>query len=81
MFAELDSTSKLRYEDILVVGNAEVISSIVKMNEIDPQSIRSEFKLLIIRLLTNFIQRKSPIFNEDIQKWSSANKLEAEKIK
>jgi hypothetical protein len=63
-----------------VVGNAEVIRSIVNMNEIDPQSIRSEFKLLIIRLLTNFIQRKSSIFGEDIQKWL-VDKSEGEKIK
>jgi hypothetical protein len=51
------------------VGNAEVIKSIVKMNELDPQSIKSEYKLLLIRLLTNFIQRESPIFQQDIQKW------------
>lgn len=39
------------------------------MNEFDPHSIHSEFKLLIIRLLTNYIQRTSKIFEKDIQKW------------
>lgn len=39
------------------------------MNETDSNSIRSDYKLLIIQLLTNFIQRTSSIFKEDIDKW------------
>jgi hypothetical protein len=77
VFASLDTTSKLQYNNILIVGNAEVIKSIVKMNEIDPQSIKSEYKLLLIRLLTNFIQRESPIFQQDIQKWYFAKEEDA----
>ena len=49
--------SKALYNNITVVGNAEVINSIVRMNDLDPQSIKSDYKLQIINLLTNFIQR------------------------
>jgi hypothetical protein len=62
--------SKALYNNITIVGNAEVINSIVRMNDLDPQSIKSEYKLQIINLLTNFIQRESPIFHEqDIEGW------------
>ena len=59
MFANLDDTSRNHYDNLIVVGNADVIKSIVKMNEYDPQSIKYEYKLIIIQLLTNYIQRQS----------------------
>jgi hypothetical protein len=51
------------------------------MNEYDPQSIKSEYKLLLIKLFTNFIQRESPIFKEDIQKWYFIKEEDAECIR
>lgn len=64
MFAHLREISAERYgfhvEDKLqIVDCEEVIKSIVKMNELDSNSIKFEYKLLIIRLLTNYIQRTS----------------------
>jgi hypothetical protein len=73
-FAELRQISAERYhfsvdDKLQIVDCEEVIKSIVKMNEADSNSIRSDYKLLIIQLLTNFIQRTSNIFQEDIDKW------------
>ncbi len=72
----------MTYNNTLIVGNADVITSLVKMNEADPQSIKSEYKLLLIKLLTNFIQRESPIFEkEDIQEWYFSKEEETESIR
>jgi hypothetical protein len=61
------------------VDRQEVIKSIVKMNELDSNSIKPQYKLLIIRLLTNYIQRTSPIFSQEIEKWTVQD-TEKEKI-
>jgi hypothetical protein len=53
-----------------IVGCEEVIQSIVKMNQTDSNSIKYEYKLLIIRLLINYIQRTSNIFKNDIKHWA-----------
>jgi hypothetical protein len=40
------------------------------MNESDPNFIRPEFKLMVVELLTNYIQREaSEIFKKNVQEW------------
>jgi hypothetical protein len=41
------------------------------MNQVDSNSIKYEYKLLIIRLLINYIQRTSEIFKNDIKYWAA----------
>lgn len=56
IFANLNDISMEKYNSS-VVGNADVIKAIVKMNENDPNFIRPEYKLMVVELLTNYIQR------------------------
>lgn len=58
-----------KYE-VSVVGNAEVIKAIVKMNENDPNFIRPEYKMMVVKLLTNYVQRESVMFRDNVQDWS-----------
>jgi hypothetical protein len=74
VFADLRKISAERYQfhvdDALeIVDRQEVIKSIVKMNELDSNSIKPQYKMQIIRILTNYIQRTSPIFKQDIEQW------------
>jgi hypothetical protein len=57
-FNELNEDSKITH-GIEVVGKKDVIKSIVKMNKLNPNSIKPEYKLVIINLLTDFILRGS----------------------
>jgi hypothetical protein len=55
------------------VGNADVIKAIVKMNEKDPNFLKPEYKLMVVELLTNYIQRQAAeVFRENIQDWEVA---------
>lgn len=69
IFANLNGISQQKYESVLV-GSADVIKSIVKMNENDPSFIKPEYKLLIVQLLTNYVQRESEIFKSNVQDWA-----------
>lgn len=39
------------------------------MNEADATSINQEYKLIVINLLTNYIERESKVFEKNIQDW------------
>ncbi len=72
IFAKLNDLSNQKYSS-LVVGNADVIKAIVKMNEKDPNFLKPEYKLMVVELLTNYIQRQAEeVFRENIQDWDVA---------
>lgn len=40
-----------------IVKNSDVVKAIVRMNENDPNFINPQYKLMVVELLTNYIQR------------------------
>ncbi len=69
MFADLNELSMKKYQQS-VVGNADVIKAIVKMNDSDPNFVKPEYKLMVVELLTNYIHRCAPeVFGQNIQDW------------
>ncbi len=53
-----------------MVGKADVIKAVVKMNEKDPNFLKPEYKFKVIELLTNYIQRQAAeVFRKSILDW------------